>query len=190
VRRSPLLTAAVVLVPALPVLLATAWTPGYDARRETVSRLASAGQPYAGPVRAARVVTGVLVGGAARSAAGGVARGRRLVRGLLIVAGAATVVAGLVPKDPPATPPTTASTVHVAAAVLAGTCVVAAMGLAARWGRRRVVRRASAVAAAVSACAGAAFPFLWGTVAYGVLERVVLVAAGGWLLTVSERSQR
>ena len=175
----------------LPVLLATAWTPGYDSRRETVSRLASAGQPYATPVRVATVVAGVGVLAAAGRAASRVRTGRRLVRALVTIAGAATVVAGVFPKAPPAVAGSTASAVHVAAAVTAGAGLVAAMALVAVRGTGRRDRRTSALAATVSAAAGAAFPFLWGTLVYGVLERVVVVTAGAWVLAAgSGRSQR
>jgi hypothetical membrane protein len=166
----------------LALLLAAAATPGYDPRRETLSRLASAGQPFAWLVRVAIVVAGLVVVAAAGRAAASVTMGRFAMRVLVVLAGAAVAIAGLVPKDPPGVPPSTASAVHVGAAAAAAGCLVLAMAVGARWGRRPAVRRTSAVAAVVSTAAGAAFPFLWGTVVYGVLERVIVVAAGGWLL--------
>jgi hypothetical membrane protein len=96
----PALTAAVVLLGGT-VLLAGALTPGYDHRYDTVSRLASPGQPFAMVVRSAIVAVGVLVMLTARTVRESGATYRRPVSLLVGVAGAAAVVVGVAPKDPP-----------------------------------------------------------------------------------------
>jgi hypothetical protein len=167
------------------VLVAGAWTPGYDHRTDTVSRLASADQPYANAARAAIVLNGLLIVVVARAVGATVAAHRRGFVRLVTLCGAATVVAGIAPKDPPHVPTSMLSQIHVAAAASGGVALVAAMALVAVSGRQFADRRASVLAGALTAGAGAAFPFLWGTMIYGLLERLLLVVAATWLITIA-----
>ena len=182
----PALTAAAVLLGAT-VLLAGALTPGYDHRYDTVSRLASPGQPFAMVVRSAIVAVGVLVMLTARTVRESDATSRRLVSLLVGVAGVAAVVVGVAPKDPPDVAPTTISQLHVAASLLGVGALVAAMVHVARSSPDRVEERWSAASATLIVIAGAAFPLAWGTVVYGLLQRIILLTALAWLVATVRR---
>jgi hypothetical protein len=185
VRRPASATGAVlvlgaVLLPAAAVLAAGTWTPGYGHGPDTVSRLASEGQPWAWLVRSALVVGGLLLVAGARALAGA----GRPVTTLARLSGVATVVAGLAPKDPPGVPASTLSSLHVAAAVAGVVAVVAAMAVVAVGGAGGRQRLVAATAGVVTVGAGAAFPFLWGSAVYGVVERVVLAVPACWLVSM------
>jgi hypothetical protein len=180
--------AVVAFLLVVVVAVAGAHTAGYDHRHDTVSRLASPGQPHAGTVRAALVAVGVSISAVAwrmRRIAGG---GPAVVRRLLGVAGACVVVAGVVPKDPPDVAPTLVSGLHVAAVVTGLAAVVGAMAWVAWRSPRRTDRRASSAAVASIAVPSCAFPFLWETAVYGVLQRVILGSALAWLVVVAGRN--
>jgi hypothetical membrane protein len=158
---------------ALPVLVATVFvtgwlTPGYSPWRETVSRLAAPGQRYALVVRAGFVLYGLLVVIAADRIPGA-------ARPLVALYGCGAVVAGIFPKGG-AHP--LASRLHVDAVIAGELCVMAAMFVAAR---RPAGRDAAVVALAITAGAGLAFPFLWGSPLYGLMERIALAPAALWI---------
>jgi hypothetical membrane protein len=177
------LTAAVVLL-GVTVVLAGELTPGYDHRHDTVSRLASPGQPFAMVVRSAIVAVGVQVTLTARVLRNSAATYRRLVGLLVGVAGAAAVVVGVAPKDPPDVGPTTLSQLHVAASLVGVGALVAGMIYVTRSSPHRVERRRSTASLALIVIAATAFPFTWGTVIYGVLQRIILATALAWLIAV------
>src|SRR3954451_24321282 len=85
----------------LAVTVAAAWhTPDYSGWRDTVSRLGSAGQPWASVVRVSFIVYGLLVA----LGVSAIVRGRhreRLSSAALYSFAIAAVVAGLAPKDLP-----------------------------------------------------------------------------------------
>jgi hypothetical protein len=178
-RTATALVLGAVLLPAAAVLAAGAWTPGYGHGPDTVSRLASDGQPWAWLVRAALVAGGLLLVAGARALGGG-----RSVAALARLSGMATVVAGLAPKDPPGVPASTLSTLHVGAAVTGVAALMLAMALVAVRGGARAERLVAATAGVVTVGAGATFPFLWGSAVYGVVERVVLAVPACWLVTL------
>lgn len=186
-RSVPALTAAVVLLGAT-VLLTGELTPGYDHRYDTVSRLASPGQPFAMAVRAAIVAVGALVALTARGLRESAAAYRRLVSPLVGVAGAAAVVVGVAPKDPAGVDPTAVSQLHVGASLVGVGALVAAMVHVARSSPHCVERRRSAASLALIVVAGTAFPFTWGSVVYGLLQRVVLLTALAWLVATARRN--
>ena len=146
--RAARLTGAVASAGVLgaTVVVAGALTPGYSHRAETISRLGSPGQPLAFLVCAGLVLYGFLVAAAARPLGAAVPGPGRTLAGLLRLYGAASVVAGLAPKDAPGGPHTTGSDVHVAATVVGGAAVVAAMVLAACFAPTRTGRRTSGMA--------------------------------------------
>jgi hypothetical protein len=177
--RRPLLAGAVVL--AVTVAVLGALTPGYSHGADTVSRLASPGQPHAAVARAALVGYGLLVVAGA-GALGRHAPGReRLLVALTCAYGGAGVVAGLAAKDLPGTAPTAAGAVHVAAALAGGGAAVASMALVWRRSpdpRRRLVAGALAVAVPTLALA---FQRSWGTGVYGYVERLLVALPVLWL---------
>lgn len=181
------LTVAAVLLGGT-VLVTGELTPGYDHRYDTVSRLASPGQPYALVVRSAIVAVGVLVvldAGAPRTSA---ARDRRRVSQLVGVAGAAAMVVGAVPKDPPDVGPTTMSQLHVAASLIGVGALVAAMGCVTWSSPHRTERRRSAASLTLVVTAGTAFPLTWGSMVYGLLQRVILLTVLAWLVATARRA--
>jgi hypothetical membrane protein len=181
------LTAAAVLL-GVTILLAGELTPGYDHRYDTVSRLASPGQPFAMVVRSAIVAVGVVVTLTARALRESAATYRRLVSPLVGVAGAAAVVVGVAPKDPPDVDPTTVSQLHVAASLIGVGAMVAAMIYVTWASPHRVERRRSAASLTLVVIAGTAFPFTWGSVVYGLLQRTILLAALAWLVATARRT--
>jgi hypothetical protein len=172
-ERGALVFAAGLVALSAVVLLAGAATPGYDPRVDTVSRLGSPGQPYAAAARLTVAGVGLLTLLVARRRPGA-----RLVQ----LAGVATGVAGIVPKDPPDVPATLASQVHVAAAVSGVAALLVTMLLAATSDPRPLVRAAAALAAALVLGSAAVFPFTRGTPAYGLLQRFLLAVTAAWLL--------
>jgi len=187
-RRSiEALTAAAVLL-GVTVLLTGELTPGYDHRYDTVSRLASPGQPYAMVVRSAIVAVGVLVTLTARALRESAANYRRLVSRLVGVAGAAAVVVGVAPKDPPDVRPSTVSQLHVTASLIGVGALVAAMVYVAWSSPDSAERRRSAASVTLIVIAGAAFPLTWGSVVYGLLQRIILVTALAWLVATARRN--
>jgi hypothetical membrane protein len=186
-RTASALTAIAVLL-GVTVVLTAELTPGYDHRYDTVSRLASPGQPYAMAVRSAIVAVGVLVTLTARTLRGSAATYRRLVSLLISIAGAAAVVVGVAPKDPPDVDPTTVSQLHVAASLIGVGALVAAMAYVTWSSPHRVERRRSAASLALIVTAGTAFPFTWGSVAYGLLQRVILLTALAWLVVTARHN--
>jgi hypothetical membrane protein len=182
---SALTTAAVLL--GVTILLTGELTPGYDHRYDTVSRLASPDQPYAMVVRSTIVAVGVLVTLTARALREPAATHRRLVGPLVGVAGAAAVVVGVAPKDPPDVDPTTVSQLHVAASLIGVGALVAAMAHVTWSSPHRVERRQSAASLTLIVIAGTAFPFTWGSVVYGLLQRVILLTALAWLVATARR---
>ena len=181
------LTAAAVLL-GVTVLVTGELTPGYDHRYDTVSRLASPGQPYAMVVRSAIVAVGVLVVLNAEALRTSAATDRRLVSLLVGVAGAAAVVVGAAPKDPPDVGPTTVSQLHVAASLIGVGALIAAM-LCVTWSSpHRAERRRSAASLTLIVTAATAFPLTWGSVVYGLLQRVILLTALAWLVATAGRA--
>jgi hypothetical membrane protein len=181
------LTAAAVLL-GVTVLVTGELTPGYDHRYDTVSRLASPGQPYAMVVRSAIVAVGVLVVLNAEGLRTSAAVGRRFVSLLVGVAGAAAVVVGAAPKDPPDVGPTTVSQLHVAASLIGVGALVAAMVCVTWSSPHRAERRRSAASLTLIVTAATAFPFTWGSVVYGLLQRVILLTALAWLVATAGRA--
>jgi hypothetical membrane protein len=181
------LTAAAVLL-GVTVLLAAELTPGYDHRYDTVSRLASPGQPFAMVVRSAIVAVGVLVTLTARAPRESAATYRRLVSRLVGVTGAAAVVVGVAPKDPPDVDPTTVSHLHVAASLIGVGALVAAMVCVTWSSPHRPERLRSAASLSLIVIAGTAFPLTWGSVVYGLLQRIILVTALAWLVATARRN--
>lgn len=171
---SPLVLAAAV------VLLGLA-TPGYSAAEETVSALAAPGRRWAWAARALFVAYGAVVAFAAVDVAARWPGARRTWCGCLLVYATGTVVAGCSPKGVAGTPPTTAGTVHVIAALVAvGALLVVIVAVAA--GSPSFAERAASATVALVVLAGSWwFRQSWGTARYGVAERVVLLAAVGWL---------
>jgi len=178
------LTAAAVLL-GVTVLVTGELTPGYDHRYDTVSRLASPGQPYAMVVRSAIVAVGVLVVLNAEALRTSAATDRRLVSLLVGVVGAAAVVVGAAPKDPPDVGPTTVSQLHVASSLIGVGALVGAM-LCVTWSSpHRAERRRSAASLTLIVTAATAFTLTWGTVVYGLLQRVILLTALAWLVATA-----
>ena len=183
--RTPVPLAVGSLLLVVTVIVVGALTPDYDHRYDTVSRLASPGQPYAAVVRGAIVAVGALVLVRARVCRTLAAAGAQVVNRLLAVAGTAMVVSGIAPKDPPGVRPTLASQLHVAAVVSGVAALAVAMAHTAWRGRRPAERRGSAAALAVVTVLGGTFPLAWGTGAYGLLQRAVLATALTWLVAAT-----
>jgi hypothetical membrane protein len=187
-QRSVVALTAAAVPPGGTVVVTGELTPGYDHRYDTVSRLASPGQPYAMVVRSAIVAVGVLVVLNAEALRTSAAVGRRLVSLLVGVAGAAAVVVGAAPKDPPDVGPTTVSQLHVAASLIGVGALVAAMVCVTWSSPHRAERRRSAASLTLIVTAATAFPFTWGSVVYGLLQRVILLTALTWLVATAGRA--
>ena len=172
--------ASFVVLAAVTVVL-EAITPGYDALSETVSHLASRGQPYAQYARAAFIAYGLLViTGAGALAAETLVR-RRAGAALLAAFGACSIVAGLAPKDPPGPIHTLPSEIHVDATIVGGAALLAVMLLMFRGGPTRLDRILSLVAATLTTVVIGIFRFTWGNPYYGLIERALLLIGAGWL---------
>lgn len=172
--------------PALAITLTVAAraTPGYSGWRDTVSRLGSPGQPWAGLVQAAFIAYGLLVWVGAAPAGRSVRLGPAWTGSVQLFA-AAAIVAGLAPKDLPGQPHTTASQVHVLATVVGGAAVLVAMVLTARHTASDPVRRWSAGGAIGTVIAAGLFRLTWGSAYYGAIERAVLILPITWLTTIA-----
>jgi MYXO-CTERM domain-containing protein len=141
-------------------------TPDYDPWRDTISRLASDGQPHAVIVRAALALVALALLLTAR-------RQRAATRSLLTIAAVAGLITAVAPKDLPGTTPSSrASQVHVAAAVIGGAAIVVAMCLART--------RAAIAAAAATVLLAVVFQRTWGTGVYGAVERALVAVPLAW----------
>jgi hypothetical protein len=162
------------VVLAATVVVVGIMTPGYRPEADTVSRLASPGQPHAALARTGFVLYGLLV-----LAGTPAVRGPRWLVGLY---GLAAVLAGLAPKDAAGAPQSAWSAIHVDAAVLGGVAIVAAMVVVACDRACPSGHRRSSVAAAVATVTAAvAFTLSWGSPVYGLLERIVLAVPAVWV---------
>lgn len=180
-------TAASSVVLAVAVIVTGSLTPGYSQWSDAVSRLAAPGEPSALTARAAFAAYGLLViagAGPLRHCAG---RHGHLLTGCLTLYGTACIVAGVAAKDQPGAAPTLVSQVHVAAAVLAGALLLAAMTLVSGRGVTRAARRAAGAMALLTGLAAAVFRLAWGTQVYGLSERVLLGLGMGWLSALAAR---
>ncbi len=169
---------------ALLTIVLAAITPGYHPLADTVSRLGSAGQPYADVARVGFVIYGLLVLSGAEAVAA-TTPDRLTITAGLIVYGLSSIVAGIAPKDLPDVPHTLASAIHVNATIAGGVGLVIAM-LAVARSHPRVLQRRIALGAAVAIAVGATvFRFTWGTSYYGLVERVLLLVASGWVALIA-----
>jgi hypothetical protein len=137
-------------------------------------------------VRSAIVAVGVLVTLTARALPESGATYRRLVSLLVGVAGAVGVGVGT--KDPPDVDPTTVIQLHVAGSLIGVGALVAAM-VYVKWSNsHRVERRRSAASLTLIVIAGAAFRFTWGSMVYGLLQRIILMTALACLVATARRN--
>jgi hypothetical protein len=171
-----------VSAPALAIAftLAAVHTPGYSNWRDTVSRLGSPGQSWAAFTRASFVGYGVVV----LVASGPLRDALRLPAafgGLVRIYGVCAVIAGLAPKDMPGAPHTWMSSMHVASTIIGGCSIVGAMVLIFVADLPRPMRRLTFIAALATIAAAITLRFTWGSDFYGATERVLLLAAVGWL---------
>jgi hypothetical membrane protein len=178
-----IIASAVVL--ASTIIVVGALTPRYSQLAETVSRLGSRGQPHASLARAGLVFYGLLVVVGAGPLAARVPGKERLLAWLIGGYGAASVVAGVAPKDPEHGPHTLTSQIHVGAAIAGGAMLMTAMALVARYAPQRDDRIRAATVLGAALLGVAVFPFLWGSFVYGLVERALLAMAVGWLITLA-----
>jgi hypothetical membrane protein len=184
-RLLGILLSAVVL--AATVVVVGALTPGYRPWTDAVSRLGSHDEPHALFVRLGFMVYGLLIIAGAAPMAARVPTRTRLLAFLLGGYGAAAIVAGLAPKDPPAATHTFTSQVHVASTILGGAMLLFAIALVHRYAAKAADRRNATVIGALMVLAIAVFPFTWGTPAYGAIEISLLTSATGWLVALAAR---
>ena len=170
------------------IIVVGALTPGYRPLADAVSRLGSPDEPHALLTRAGFVLYGLLVVAGA-SALGESAPGReRVLASLIVVFGAAAVVSGLAPKDPPRRAHTLTSQIHIDATIVGGAALLAAMALVARCARCRTDRRIACSVGALTSLIVVVFPFTWGSPVYGLLELLLLALAVAWLVTLAFRA--
>lgn len=174
------LVASPVVLAAATVVLGLA-TPGYDIGRETVSALGAPGRPWAWATRLVLAAYGAVVVAASPGWSTRLAEHRRLLVVCIAAFGVGSFVAGCFAKPMLGEPPTTSGSVHVVAALVGTACLLVAMYLVARRAVRRAERVAALVAGVVVLVGSVAFRQSWGTVWYGAAERIVLLAATGWL---------
>jgi hypothetical protein len=185
VRLAGVIASAGVLM--LTVVIVGSITPGYRPLADAVSRLGSHDEPHALFVRLGFALYGALI------IAGAGPLGRitpdrgRLVAILVATYGAAAIVAGSAPKDPPRSAHTLVSRIHVDATLVGGAALLAAMALAARYAPDQTDRRVATLLGGLTAIGVAVFPFLWGSRIYGLVEIALLAAASGWLAGVAAR---
>jgi hypothetical membrane protein len=169
------------------VVVIGAKTPGYSPMAETVSRLGSAGQPYASWMRAVFVLYGLLVLVGAAPLGEYAPSKERLLASAIGGYAAAAVAAGLAPKDPPQGVHTVASQVHVAATIVGGVMILVAMALVAHFASRRADRGTAIALGALTAVGVVVFRFSWGSAHYGLLERSFLALPVVWLAALAAR---
>jgi hypothetical membrane protein len=170
------------------IIVVGAITPGYRPLADAVSRLGSPDEPHASLMRAGFVLFGLLVVAGA-GALGEHASGKERPLACLIGGfGAAAIVAGLAPKDPPQSAHTLTSQIHVDATIVGGAMLLAAMALVARYGPRRTDRRIARTVGALTMLVVVVFPFTWGSAIYGLLELLLLALAVVWLVALALRA--
>jgi hypothetical protein len=175
---------ASVVVLVSTIVVVGAVTPGYGQARDTVSRLASPGQPFALLAALGFVSYGALVLLGARSFQS------RLVGRLTAVYGVTAVIAGLAPKDLPGDMHTLTSQIHVDATIVGGIAIIAAMATVGVRSPRLAERRLSLLFAVVTGSMALAFRLAWGSPIYGLLERSLLALAMGWLAWIARVDAR
>ena len=185
-RRSANAIALGGCVLTLTVFVVGACTPDYSQSADTVSLLASPGQPLANVVRAAIILYGISII-AATCAIGDVVRAPRLARGLVAAYGAAAVFAGLVAKDA-SDAHAAASQLHVAATIVGGAALIGAMATAALTSDSARVRALSGWSVALSVAGTAAFRLLWGSPFYGLIEKALIALATLWCAGCATRA--
>jgi hypothetical protein len=171
------------------IILVGAATSGYRPWADAVSRLGARDEPHRLFARAGLATYGLLMLVGAGPLGDRAPRHQRLLSCLIGVFGAAGVVAGLWPKDPPKAPHTLTSQVHVAATIVGGGALLMAMALVARYAPSSKDRRMTTVIGSVTALAVAIFPFTWGSRIYGVLEILLLTLATSWLVVLAGRAR-
>ena len=139
--------AASVVLLAVTVIVVGSETPGYSQWADTVSHLASPGQPHARVTQACIVLYGLLIIAGSRPLGGRVPGRDRLLARLVALYGVAAVVAGVAPKDAPAVRRSLMSAIHVDATIAGGICIVAAMVVVASAAPELSARRLSAAVA-------------------------------------------
>jgi len=169
----------------LLVVVVGLWTPHYDQLAYTVSRLGSPGEPHAVIARVGFVLYGLLVIAGAGPLAGYGGRLAPWFARLVAVYGAAGLVVGLAPKDLPGTPTTTTGSIHVAATVVGGAAILAAMVVVAWRAPCHRDRRTARMVAPVTAVSAVVFPLTWGTAIYGLVERVLIGSVTIWLTVLA-----
>jgi hypothetical membrane protein len=162
-------------------------TPGYRPLTDAVSRLGSPDEPHALLARAGLALFGLLVIAGAQALGEHTPGRERLLAWLVGGFGAAAVVAGLAPKDPPGAPHTVTSQIHVASAIAGGAVLLVAMALVAGSATVRSVRLRATAVCALTTCFVVVFPFTWGTPIYGLVELLLLGLAVGWLVSLAIR---
>jgi hypothetical membrane protein len=160
-------------------------TPGYRPWADAVSRLGSYDEPYALLWRAGFMLFGLLVVAGSAPLGPRVPGRERLLARLVGGFGAAAVVAGLAPKDPPGAVHTLVSQIHVASTLVGGSMLLTAMALVAQYAPRRTDRLTATRVLALTVLAVVVFPFTWGTPVYGVIELLMLTLAVAWLVTLA-----
>lgn len=171
------------------VMLVGALTPGYNESTETVSRLASPGQPFALLAQAGFVLYGILVLVGAGPLGDSVPDKKRLLGGLISLYGAAALTAGLASKDGPHGTHPTASGIHVDATVLGGAAIISAMIVVAVGSPHAIARRTSTVTASLTCATALTFKVMWGSPFYGLIERVLLALPAMWLSALASTRQ-
>lgn len=182
-RLSGVVASGLVLVTT--VVLVGQLTPGYSPFTETVSRLASPGQPFAAVARIGFVLYGVLVIAGAGPLGDHLPGRERVLGGLIGVFGAAAVTAGIAPKDGPLAGHTAASRIHVVAAIIGGAAILLAMACVAFYAARDTARHTAALFALVTGIAVIVFKLTWGSQLYGFAERILLASPMLWLVTLA-----
>ena len=170
---------------AATVVAAGILTPGYRPMADAVSRLGAPDEPHAFLMRAGFVLYGLLVSVGARALAEHVPGKQQLLSALIGGYGAAAIVAGLAPKDPPMSPHTFASEVHVASTIVGGAMLLTAMAVVARCASLRAERRSASGVLAFTSLGVVVFPFTWGSPFYGLVEILLLTLAETWLVTLA-----
>jgi len=162
-------------------------TQGYSQFSDTISRLASRGQPLALLARSSFVLYGLLVVAGSGPLGDYVPRRRKLLACLIAAYGVAGVAAGVAPKDPAGGAHTLPSQIHVAATIAGGAIILVAILLAAIDAPRRIDQRIAGVVGGLTVVAAIIFRFSWGSELYGLVERVLVAAPALWLVLLDLR---